>query len=324
MTDSFFKDALLNSVAASRSNRQLTPLQILRLLAFFMAGLTVFLMALGSATRVMNAGLSCPDWPLCYGQLVPSQQMSLQVFLEWFHRLVASSLGLLALGLTGLSWWWRQRLPLWTPWLASFCLVLILVQGLLGGLTVTQLLRFDIVTAHLGTGLLVFCALLTIGLLLLPYKSLGSVGKLPWLAALAVGLVYLQSLLGALVSSQWAVHQCLGNSQLCAVMHSHLLGVVPASLSTLFLGIWAWRQPALHPWLRQSAKTALLILGLQVGLGISTLHLKLQVPYVTVAHQVIGALLLGLLLTFTVLAFRDWAQFNSPEDKSLCLGTESL
>ena len=34
----------------------------------------------------MNAGLACPDWPLCYGQLVPTQQMNLQVFLEWFHQ----------------------------------------------------------------------------------------------------------------------------------------------------------------------------------------------------------------------------------------------
>jgi len=54
---------------------------------------TLFLMGLGSATRVMNAGLACPDWPLCYGQLVPLGEMDLQVFLEWFHRLVASSVG---------------------------------------------------------------------------------------------------------------------------------------------------------------------------------------------------------------------------------------
>ena len=42
---------------------------------------TLLLMAVGSATRVMNAGLACPDWPLCYGQLVPTKQMNLQVFL---------------------------------------------------------------------------------------------------------------------------------------------------------------------------------------------------------------------------------------------------
>ncbi len=50
---------------------------------------TLILMAIGSATRVMNAGLACPDWPLCYGTLVPRAQMNLQVFLEWFPRLAA-------------------------------------------------------------------------------------------------------------------------------------------------------------------------------------------------------------------------------------------
>lgn len=85
-----------------------------------MAIATLFLMALGSATRVMNAGLSCPDWPLCYGELVPRQQMNLQVFLEWFHRLVASVMGLAAIVLAASAWWYRRALPTWTPWAATF------------------------------------------------------------------------------------------------------------------------------------------------------------------------------------------------------------
>jgi heme a synthase len=304
MTDSMLQNAILKSGQLS----SVKPVTILRFLTLGMAGLTLFLMALGSATRVMNAGLSCPDWPLCYGQFIPSQQMSIQVFLEWFHRLVASSLGALTLGLTSLALVWRRQLPKWMPWGASISLLLILVQGLLGGLTVTQLLRFDVVTAHLGTGLLFFATLLSMGLLLTPYKGLGSVGKLPWLAVIATLLVYLQSLLGALVASQWAVHQCLGNAQLCGVMHSHLLGVVPASVATLVLGIWAWRQPALHPWLRRFSQSALVLLGLQVALGVTTLRLKLQIPPVTIAHQLIGAMLLGTLLAFTIFALRDRTQ----------------
>jgi len=57
---------------------------------------TLILMAIGSATR-MNAGLACPD--LCYGELVPTQQMNLQVFLEWFHRLDAALIGISAIAL---------------------------------------------------------------------------------------------------------------------------------------------------------------------------------------------------------------------------------
>jgi cytochrome c oxidase assembly protein subunit 15 len=121
-----------------------------------MAFATLALMAVGSATRVMNAGLACPDWPLCYGQLVPQQQMNLQVFLEWFHRLDAALIGVSTLWLVGLCLWYRRQVPGWLPWAAVGALVLIGVQGALGGLTVTQLLRFDIVTAHLGTALLFF------------------------------------------------------------------------------------------------------------------------------------------------------------------------
>ncbi len=87
----------------------------IRRLVLGMAAATLFLMAIGSATRVMNAGLACPDWPLCYGELIPRQQMNLQVFLEWFHRLIASSMGLFAIALVSLSWWFRRSVPGWLP-----------------------------------------------------------------------------------------------------------------------------------------------------------------------------------------------------------------
>ncbi|MGL5834817.1 MAG: COX15/CtaA family protein, partial [Waterburya sp.] len=73
------------------------PQEWIRGLVWKMAIATLLLMAVGSATRVMNAGLACPDWPLCYGQLVPTRQMNLQVFLEWFHRLDAALIGVSAI-----------------------------------------------------------------------------------------------------------------------------------------------------------------------------------------------------------------------------------
>jgi cytochrome c oxidase assembly protein subunit 15 len=283
-----------------------TPPQTrIRQFALAMAAETLFLMALGSATRVLNAGLACPDWPLCYGELIPHQQMNLQVFLEWFHRLTAASMGLFAIALTTLSWWHRRDLPRWTPWAATFALFLVIFQGILGGLTVTELLRFDIVTAHLGTALLFFVTLLAIGTALTPHRGTGSVGKLPWVGLVAAVLVYAQSILGALVGSQWALHQCLSAAHLCTVMHSHIVGVVPATVGTAVLVILAWRTPALHPTLRQLAKTAAGLLMLQILLGVATFKLRLQVEPLTVAHQAIGATLLGTLVIFTVLAWRD-------------------
>ena len=272
---------------------------------------TLLLMAVGSATRVMNAGLACPDWPLCYGQLVPSQQlMNLQVFLEWFHRLDAALIGVSAIALVALSWWYRRQLPRWMPPASIFALGLIVFQGVLGGLTVTQLLRFDIVTAHLGCALLFFITLLVIGMALLPYKGTGSVGKLPWIGLTAAILVYLQSLLGALVGSRWALHQCFGASELCAVMNSHIIGVFPATIATLAVVILAWRKYALHPMLRNLSRLTALLLIAQIVLGIATFRLHLQVEVLTVSHQAVGAALLGSLVAFSVLGLRDVKEFQ--------------
>ena len=149
---------------------------LIRRLVWKIAVATFALMAVGSATRVMNAGLACPDWPLCYGQLIPRQQMNFQVFLEWFHRLDAALIGISAIALVGLSWWYRRALPRWLPWASGFALVLIVFQGVLGGLTVTELLRFDIVTAHLGTALLFFCTLIVIGTALTTLSGNGGGG----------------------------------------------------------------------------------------------------------------------------------------------------
>ena len=130
-----------------RSRPDSVLIQRLALLASHLVVALVALVGIGGATRVMEAGLACPDWPLCYGRLLPGRQMNLQVFLEWFHRLDAFVVGVALLVLTAASFFWRRRLPAWLPWLAAVNLLLVLVQGGLGALTVTQLLAAPLVTA---------------------------------------------------------------------------------------------------------------------------------------------------------------------------------
>lgn len=298
-------ESVIANLTSKFSRAPVDPQKLIRGLVWKMAIATLFLMAVGSATRVMNAGLACPDWPLCYGQWVPRQQMNLQVFLEWFHRFDAGAIGLSALALAGLSWWYRPQLPRWLPWMGTVALGLIVVQALLGGLTVTELLRFDIVTAHLGTALLFFSTLIAIGCCLYPYQGTGAAAPLRWLALGATGLVYGQSLLGGLVGSQWSLHQCFGNNQLCGVMNSHLLGVFPPTITTIALIVLARRTPALAQNLRQLSHYCGILLFLQILFGVATFKLHLQVEPLTVTHQTIGASLLGTLVAFTVFAFRD-------------------
>ena len=305
MTESVFQPTI-NST--QQSIQKVSQPQIwIRRLVWKIAIATLLLMAVGSATRVMNAGLACPDWPLCYGQLVPTQQMNLQVFLEWFHRLDAALIGVSAIALSGMSWWYRKVLPRWLPWASTFALFLIVFQGILGGLTVTQLLRFDIVTAHLGTALLFFSTLIVIGTALLPYKGTKAAAKLSWIGLGAAVLVYMQSIIGGLVGSRWALHQCFAGTQLCNVMNAHIIGVVPPTLATLSVVWFAWKTPGLHKYLRVLANSAAALVCLQILLGIATFKLHLQVEPLTVTHQAVGASLLGVLVAFTVLAMRDKA-----------------
>ncbi|MFY0609178.1 MAG: heme A synthase [Candidatus Atelocyanobacterium thalassa] len=266
---------------------------------------TLLLMAVGSATRVMNAGLACPDWPLCYGQLIPTRQMNLQVFLEWFHRLDASLIGISTIILLMISCWFREQLPRWLPWSALLALALILFQGVLGGLTVTRMLRFDIVTAHLGTALLFFGVLVIIALSLSTPLEAQDNSNLRWIGLLVTCLVYVQCLLGGLVGSRWALHQCFEESQLCTVMNSHIIGVIPTTLGVLSLVLMAWRTSNLHPSLKKLVWLAGGIVMCQILLGTATFYLHLQVEPLTIAHHTVGVMLFGTLVALTTLAMRS-------------------
>ena len=126
-----------------------------------------------------------------------------------------------------------------------------------------------------------------------------------WLGLTAAFLVYLQSILGGLVGSRWALHQCFGGFQLCNVMNAHILGVFPPTLATIAVVWLAWKTPGLNPNLRTLANSAAALVSLQILLGIATFKLHLQVEPLTVTHQAVGASLLGVLIAFTVLAMRD-------------------
>lgn len=267
----------------------------------------VALVTVGGATRVMEAGLSCPDWPLCYGSVLPAAEMTVRVFLEWFHRLDAAlvSLGLLLMAV--LSWGQRRYVPATVPALATTAVLLVVVQVALGALTVTRLLRFDIVTAHLATGLLLVALLSLLRQQLrptlrpLPPDVDGALtGPWRWWPALAALLVYIQCVLGGLLASQWATGRCLQLLQGCHWLTAHRLLAGAALVAVVALPIQAvvaaWPGP-----LQRLAFTAGLLVLLQAGLGALTLHLSLSQPLVTIGHQLGAALLLSVLTSLAVL-----------------------
>ncbi|MFM7313691.1 MAG: COX15/CtaA family protein [Cyanobium sp.] len=277
----------------------LAPKPVRRTLSLLTSHLVVAVVALvviGGATRVMEAGLACPDWPLCYGTLLPGRQMNLQVFLEWFHRLDAFLVGVALITLLAISLRWAACLPRWLPWLSGLALLLVAGQGALGALTVIQLLEAGTVTAHLGTALLLLLLLSCLHqLLITPSASPAPPLWWSWLCVLSTALVLGQCVLGASMASQWAADQCLQAGDGCRWLLAHRLGARPAALSVLVLALASLRIGRPSSAIRSLSLTAaLLVLG-QVTLGIQTLRLQLAVPAVTIAHQLLAGLLVALL-----------------------------
>ncbi len=125
---------------------------ILKWLCFTASFLTWPLIPFGAFVRLKNAGLSCPDWPLCYGQLLPPA--GYEIALETGHRFVAALLGLLIIIITLVSF--KQNSNYQIRGLALFSLFLVCIQGVIGALTVTMTLWPPIVTLHLIGGNLLF------------------------------------------------------------------------------------------------------------------------------------------------------------------------
>src|SRR3989454_2260700 len=138
------------------------PMKSIRIAAWVAVVVTYFLIALGGTVLATDSGLSCPDWPLCYGQAYYSG--TFHVFLEQFHRFTAATVSILIVLLViGIIAWARKDRALLTMAIAAP--VLLAVQIVLGGLTVLWKLPPQIITAHLGAALAIFAVVITIAVL---------------------------------------------------------------------------------------------------------------------------------------------------------------
>lgn len=113
------------------------------------AALTYGLIVLGALVRANGAGLACPDWPLCFGDVIP--QFDLRVAFEWGHRVAAGSISLLFAGAS----FFALRDPVLRPATRNLIVLtacVLAVQIVLGALTVWHLLASWTVVSHLLTG----------------------------------------------------------------------------------------------------------------------------------------------------------------------------
>jgi heme a synthase len=292
-----------------------------RRLALAGALLAAAVVVLGAWVRLTNAGLGCPDWPGCYGHIYPNAGQSDpqtgfrfgKALHEMIHRYFAGTLGLVITLL--LVWSVRYRKdrdqPLIPP---ALLFVVVCLQGALGALTVTLLLKPLIVTAHL------FGGLSTLGLLwwlsLQPERRQLSAGEAGLRKYAFVGLAALivQIALGGWTSSNYAAVACpdlptcqhtwwprmdfrdafvlwrgldidyeggvLANPARVAIHFTHRLGALVAGSILVSVGVLV-AASADGRRLRVAGGLLVLAVLLQISLGMATVHFGVPLSVAT-------------------------------------------
>ncbi|WP_207387281.1 COX15/CtaA family protein [Fluoribacter gormanii] len=199
--------------------------KLLRYVVSFAVLLSLFVVMLGAYTRLTDAGLGCPDWPGCYGQIVlPNAKEKLQAaqtqypeipiesrkaWTEMAHRYAAGSLALLIFFIG--FYVVRKRLQGSNlPWhLPVALLILVFFQAALGMWTVTLKLLPVVVMGHLLGGMLIVACLSRFRLQISAVKGQDLSQWRPWLR-LGILIVFMQIALGGWVSSNYAGISCIG------------------------------------------------------------------------------------------------------------------
>ncbi len=292
----------------------------LRAFTRVVAGSTFFLLLAGGMVTSTGSGLAVPDWPLSFGQWMPPMEGG--VFYEHGHRMIASVVGLMIVIQT--VWLAKVEERPWVRALGWAALALVVVQGLLGGLTVLLRLPDPVSISHAGLAQIVFG--LTVAIAIVSSRSWIDAGREPrpvdrrspslfGLAALTTVMVYVQILLGAVVRHTGAGLAIpdfpLAYGQWIPPLESlpvrlhfaHRVGAVVVALAALWTAARGIRHHAAEPYLRRPAALLGILVLVQIGLGGWTV-LSYKHPWVTTAHLGTGALLFATGLTLAVRARR--------------------
>ncbi len=244
----------------------------------------VFLLLIaGGLVTSTDSGLAVPDWPLSYGTWFPPLVGG--ILFEHGHRVIAGVVGLMILVLAG--WLWRAEPRAWVRRLGYVALAAVILQALLGGLTVLLLLPPQVSIAHACLGPSVLCLVVCLAWATAPGWADDPVRiedrGVPSLRALGMGVAWLaalQLLLGAVIrhtgSAVWP----------------HLAGAVALVAAVVWFGRRVKRWRPSEPGWRHHVIRLHALLGTQIVLGGLVLAHRSAVALRT-AHVAIGALVLA-------------------------------
>ncbi len=276
--------------------------------AVFVACATFFLLIAGALVTSNDAGLSVPDWPTSFGYYVKLPPWTGGIRYEHSHRLIAWGVGTLTIALA--VWTWRVERRPWMKRLAFAALGTIILQGMLGGITVLKFLPPLVSTAHAMVGQTFFCIAVTIALFsgrrwIEEHPPVALDARRPSLVSLtqlSILALYAQLFLGGMFRHHglsWWPH--VVNAGAVAAI---LTWTAVRALSQ-YGEIEAVRRPAI---LMLSLMVAQLCLGFaafitRVMWGREAVQPEMSMIIATVSHVATGALLLA---TAVVLAIQVW------------------
>ena len=309
-----------------------------RALVLATLALAFVVVVVGAYVRLSDAGLGCPDWPLCHGQPVPAQMPDAlahaKAWKEMGHRYLAAALGLLILFVFFMSLRKRQSRSL-----ATALVLLVAFQATLGMWTVTMLLKPAIVTAHLLGGMAMLALLVWLALQQFDFAGDPRTRAVRFAAFVGLVAVVVQIALGGWVSANYAALACpdlpgclgqalppmdfanafhvlrelghtgegelLPREALTAIHWTHRVFALVLVAVAGWAALKASRIAALRPL---AALTGILLL-LQFSLGVANVALGLP-SALAAAHNAGAALLLVSLVVLNFFSFRGLRPFR--------------
>ena len=288
--------------------------------ATFVMGCTVLLIAAGGMVTSTGSGLSVPDWPTTYGWNMftfPLKHWVGGIRYEHSHRLIASTVGFLTIVLA--IWTWRVEPRRWVRRLGFTALGAVILQGLLGGITVLLFLPPAVSIGHAGLAQLFFCMTVTMAVVTSPRwrNTVDPVDDptLRKLAAATTALIYLQIILGATMRHNGAglaipdfplafgkLIPPVWNAQV-GIHFAHRVGALCVSIAILATAGHVFYHHGRRFELSRPAFFLVLLLLVQVTLGAYVIWSGKN-PLINTTHVVNGALVLGTSLMLTLRSYR--------------------
>jgi protoheme IX farnesyltransferase len=291
---------------------------LLRRLAWAAAGLAFGLVVLGGWVRISGSGLGCGDhWPRCNGHWLPPLS-DIRTVIEFGHRWVAALVSTLVLAVTAVAWLrHRRERPL--VWLATAALTLLVIQVLLGAVTVKLMLPPWVIITHLANAMLLLAVLMILAM----RARAGGAAPVPAVRHRDHALVHLVSMVGFVVILYGAQVANFGAGLLCqgfplcdgrlappasamAMIHwTHRVLAFSFVGLVLFLG---WRVMRRHDGgdrraLRRAVAAIVVLAALQVGVA-AAMVLSLLPPALRVLHLLTGTAIWAALVVLSFVSSR--------------------